>query len=182
MGVVHDKVPFIARAFSNYREVARWYGSSECNWWNVFEDYIDEETPLGMELYAYEMGGRNIIPYIDGADDVTDTYLNSVQFFCHAYEDETPAGIDAKIMKVCDHDKDGESDGYYTCCPSNGFMDWNPTRVEYTCAICGDTFEEEDMCFVEDLNDWVLAEYARYDNDRGYYVLDGLEVYNYYNR
>lgn len=182
LGVVHDKVPFIARAFSNYRKVARWYGSSECNWWNVFEDYIDEETPLGMELYAYEMGGRNIIPYIDGADDVTDTYLNSVQYVCFVDEDETPAGIDAKIMKVCDRDEDGEQEGYYTCCPGSGFMDWNPTRVEYTCAVCGDTFEEEDMCFVEDLNDWVLEEYARYDSDSGYYVLDGLEVYNYYNR
>lgn len=182
LGVVHDKVPFIARAFSNYRKVARWYGANEQNWWSIFEEYVDEETPLGMELYAYEMGGRNIIPYIDGADDVTDTYLNSVQFVCHADEDKTPDGIDAKIMRVCDRDEDGESDGYYICCPSNGFMDWNPTRIEYTCAICGDTFEEEDMCFVEDLNEWVLAEYARYDSDRGYYVLDGLEVYNYYNR
>lgn len=180
LGVVHDKVPFIARAFSNDCEVARWYGSSEQNWWNVFGEYVDESTPLGMELYAYEVGGRNIIPYIDGSDDVTDRYLNSVQYVCFVDEDKTPAGIDAKIMKVTDRDEDGEG-GYYACCPSNGFMEWESTREEHECAVCGEWYDEEDMCYVEDLNDWVHEEYARYDSDRGYYVLDGLAVYNYYN-
>jgi len=44
-----------------------------------------------------------------------------------------------------------------------------------------DWYDEEDMIYVEDLNDWVHEEYARYDSDRGYYVLDGLAVYKYYN-
>lgn len=180
LGVVHDKVPFIARAFSNDREVARWYGSSEQNWWNVFEECVDEGTPLGMELYAYEMLGRNIIPYIDGSDDVTDRYLNSVQYVCFVDEDKTPAGISAKIVKITDRDEDDEG-GYYSCCPSTGFMEWESTREEHECAVCGDWFDEEDMIYVEDLNDWVHEEYARYDSDRGYYVLDGLAVYKYYN-
>ena len=179
-GVVHDKVPFIARAFSNDREVARWYGSSEQNWWNVFGEYVDESTPLGMELYAYEVGGRNIIPYIDGSDDVTDRYLNSVQAVSYVDADKTPAGIDARIVRIIDRDEDDEG-GYYSCCPSNGFMEWESTREEHECAVCGDWFDEEDMCYVEDLNDWVHEEYARYDSDRGYYVLDGLAVYKYYN-
>lgn len=180
LGVVHDKVPFIARAFANYREVARWYGSSEQNWWNVFEDYVNEETPLGMELYAYEVGGRNIIPYIDGADDVMDRYLNSVQAVGYADEDETPAGIDARIVRITDRDENNEG-GYYACCPSTGFMDWESTREKHECAISGDWYDEEDMMYVEDLHDWVHEEYARYDNDRGMYLLDGLAVYKYYN-
>ena len=180
LGVVHDKVPFIARAFSNYREVARWYGSSEQNWWSVFEEYVDEETPLGMELYAYEVGGRNVLPYIDGSDDVTDRYLNSVQAVGYADEDKTPAGIDARIVRITDRDEDDEG-GYYACCPSNGFMDWESTREEHECAVSGDWYDEEDMIYIEDLNDWVHEEYARYDSDRGYYVLDGLAVYKYYN-
>lgn len=180
LGVVHDKVPFIARAFSNDREVARWYGSSEQNWWNVFGEYVDESTPLGMELYAYEVGGRNIIPYIDGSYDVTDRYLNSVQAVGYADENKTPAGIDARIVRITDRDEDCEG-GYYACCPSNGFMEWESTREEHECAVSGDWYDEEDMIYVEDLNDWVHEEYARYDSDRGYYLLDGLAVYNYYN-
>lgn len=180
LGVVHDKVPFIARAFSNYREVARWYGSSEQDWWNVFGEYVDESTPLGMELYAYEVGGRNILPYIDGSDDVTDKYLNSVQAVGYADENKTPAGIDARIVRITDRDEDAEG-GYYSCCPSNGIMEWESTREEHECAVSGDWYDEEDMIYVEDLNDWVHEEYARYDSDRGYYVLDGLAVYKYYN-
>ena len=180
LGVVHDKVPFIARAFSNYREVARWYGSSEQDWWNVFGEYVDESTPLGMELYAYEVGGCNILPYIDGSDDVTDKYLNSVQAVGYADEDKTPAGIDARIVRITDRDEDNEG-GYYACCPSNGIMEWESTCEEYECAVSGDWYDEEDMIYVEDLHDWVHEEYARYDSDRGYYVLDGLAVYKYYN-
>ena len=180
LGVVHDKVPFIARAFSNDREVARWYGSSEQNWWNVFGEYVDEETPLGMELYAYEVGGRNVLPYIDGSDDVTDRYLNSVQAVCYVDASKTPAGIDARIVRITDRDEDCEG-GYYSCCPSNGFMEWESTREEHECAVSGDWYDEEDMIYIEDLNDWVHEEYARYDSDRGYYVLDGLAVYKYYN-
>ena len=133
-----------------------------------------------MELYAYEVGGRNVLPYIDGADDVTDRYLNSVQAVGYADENKTPAGIDARIVRITDRDEDDEG-GYYACCQSNGFMDWESTREEHECAVSGDWYDEEDMCYVEDLNDWVHAEYARYDSDRGYYLLDGLAVYNYYN-
>ena len=177
------KNPFIARGFSYNGKCARWYGSSEMKWYKFWADVIEYATPLGMEIFAYYKNSyTNILPFIDGADDVSDTLLNSCEKICEDDWDETPARIRAIRMAVCDKaDNQEDEHGWYRTSHSTGYMEWHNEPEYHTCAVCGNEYEEDEMTFAEDLGEWISDEYARFDSERGMYVLDGLAVYGYYN-
>lgn len=80
-------------------------------------------------------------------------------------------------------DEDDEVDGYWRVEPFDAVVYFFEPVQYHTCAITGNEYreDEEELIYVEDLNDWVEGWLARWSNDRGMYVLDGLEVFNYYN-
>lgn len=186
LGQTHDKIPFIARGFSDGEACACWYGSSEQDWHDIFGDYITSGTPWGIKLYGYNVDGKKIAPYVDGGEDANDTYLNALNKLRVVNEDCTPHGIEATVYEIYDRyeDEDDEVDGYWRVEPYNAIVYFFEPVQYHTCAITGDEYreDEEELIYVEDLNDWVESQFARWSNDRGYYELDGLEVYNYYNR
>lgn len=186
LGQTHDKIPFIARGFSDGEACARWYGSSEQDWRDVFEDLITADTPWGIKLYGYNVQGNKIAPYVDGGLDANDNYLNALNKLRVVNEDCTPRGIEATIYEMYDRaeDEDDETGGYWRVEPHNAVVYFFEPVTYHTCAITGNEYreDEEELIYVEDLNDWVEGDFARWDADRGMYVLDGLEVYNYYNR
>lgn len=186
LGQTHDKIPFIARGFSDGEACARWYGSSEQDWHDVFEDYVTSETPWGIKLYGYNVQGNKIAPYVDGGTDANDTYLNALTKLHVINEYHTPHGIEAIIYEIYNRaeDEDDEVDGYWRVEPHNAVVYFFEPVTYHTCAITGNEYrdDEEELIYAEDLNDWVESQFARWSNDRGYYELDGVEVYNYYNR
>ena len=186
LGQTHDKIPFIARGFSDGEACARWYGSSEQDWHAVFEDYVTSDTPWGIKLYGYNVQGSKIAPYVDGGADANDNYLNALNKLRVVNEDCTPHGIEATIYEMYnrEEDEDDEVDGYWRVEPHNAVVYFFEPVTYYTCAITGNKYrdDEEELIYVEDLDDWVESQFARWSNDHGYYELDGLEVYNYYNR
>lgn len=177
------KNPFIARGFSYDGKCARWYGSSEVKWHIFWADVIEYATPLGMEIYAYYKNSyTNILPYVDGAEDVSEPLLNSCERLCEDDWNETPARIAAKRMAVCDkEDNDEDERGWYMTSHSTGYMDWHRQPLYHDCAICGEEYEEDEMLFAEDLQDWVRGDFARFNSVTSVYELDGLAVYRYYN-
>lgn len=185
LGQTHDKIPFIARGFSDGEACARWYGSSEQDWHAVFEEYVTSDTPWGIKLYGYNVQGSKIAPYVDGGADANDSYLNALTKLHVVREDCTPHGIEATIygMYNREENEDDEVDGYWRVEPSDAIVYFFEPRIYHECAITGNEYaeDEEELIYVEDLNDWVEGQFARWDSDRGMYVLDGLEVYNYYN-
>lgn len=185
LGQTHDKIPFIARGFSDGEACARWYGSSEQDWHDLFEDYVTSDTPWKMKLYGYNVQGSKIAPYVDGGTDANDNYLNALNKLRVVNEDCTPHGIEATIYEMYDRaeDEDDEVDGYWRVEPHNAVVYFFEPVTYHTCAITGNEYreDEEELIYVEDLNDWVESQFARWSNDRGYYELDGVEVYNYYN-
>lgn len=185
LGQTHDKIPFIARGFSDGEACARWYGSSEQDWHDVFEDYVTSDTPWGIKLYGYNVQGSKIAPYVDGGLDANDNYLNALNKLRVVNEDCTPHGIEATIYEMYDRaeDEDDETGGYWRVEPHNAVVYFFEPVTYHTCAITGNEYreDEEELIYVEDLNDWVESQFARWSNDRGYYELDGVEVYNYYN-
>ena len=186
LGQTHDKIPFIARGFSDGEACARWYGSSEQDWHDVFEEYVTSDTPWGIKLYGYNVQGNKIAPYVDGGLDANDTNLNALNKLRVVNEDCTPHGIEATVYEIYDRyeDEDDEVDGYWRVEPHNAVVYFFEPIVYHECAITGNEYreDEEELIYVEDLNDWVESQFARWNSDRGYYELDGLEVYNYYNR
>lgn len=186
LGQTHDKIPFIARGFSDGDACARWYGSSEQDWHDVFEDYVTSDTPWKMKLYGYNVQGNKIAPYVDGGADANDTFLNALTESHVINEYHTPHGIEATVYEIYDRyeDEDDEVDGYWRVEPWDAVVYFFKPVQYHTCAITGNEYreDEEELIYVEDLNDWVEGRLARWNNDRGYYELDGLEVYNYYNR
>lgn len=186
LGQTHDKIPFIARGFSDGTACARWYGSSEQDWHDLFEDYVTSDTPWGIKLYGYNVQGSKIAPYVDGGIDANDTYLNALTKLRVVNEDCTPHGIEATIYEMYnrEEDEDDEVDGYWRVEPYNAVVYFFEPVQYHTCAITGNEYreDEEELIYVEDLNDWVEGWLARWSNDRGCYELDGLEVYDYYNR
>ena len=185
LGQTHDKIPFIARGFSDGEACARWYGSSEQDWHDVFEDLITADTPWKMKLYGYNVQGSKIAPYVDGGADANDNYLNALNKLHVVNEDCTPHGIEATIYEMYDRaeDEDDETGGYWRVETRNAVVYFFEPVIYHTCAITGNEYreDEEELIYVEDLNNWVEGWLARWSNDRGMYVLDGLEVYNYYN-
>ena len=185
LGQTHDKIPFIARGFSDGENCARWYGSSEQEWEDLFEEYVGSNTPWGIKLYGYNVQGKKIAPYVDGGCDANDTYLNALNKLHVVREDCTPHGIEATIYEIYDRltDEDDEVDGYWRVEPHDAIVYFFKPAVYHTCAITGNEYreDEDELIYVDDLNDWVEGEFARWSNDRGMYVLDGLEVFNYYN-
>lgn len=185
LGQTHDKIPFIARGFSDGNACARWYGSSEQDWCDVFEEYITSDTPWGIKLYGYNVQGSKIAPYVDGGLDANDNYLNALNKLHVVNENCTPHGIEATIYEMYDRaeDEDDEVDGYWHVEPHNAVVYFFEPVTYHTCAITGNEYreDEEELIYVEDLNDWVESQFARWSNDRSCYVLDGLEVYNHYN-
>lgn len=185
LGQTHDKIPFIARGFSDGEACARWYGSSEQDWHDVFEDYVTSDTPWGIKLYGYNVQGKKIAPYVDGGADANDNYLNALNKLHVVNEDCTPHGIEATIYEMYDRaeDEDDETGGYWRVEAHNAVVYFFEPVIYHTCAITGNEYREdgEELIYVEDLNDWVESQFARWSNDRGYYELDGVEVYNYYN-
>lgn len=186
LGQTHDKIPFIARGFSDGEACARWYGSSEQDWHDLFKDYVTSDTPWGIKLYGYNVQGSKIAPYVDGGTDANDTYLNALTKLRVVNEDCTPHGIEATIYEMYnrEEDEDDEVDGYWRVEPYDAVVYFFEPVQYHTCAITGNEYrdDEEELIYVEDLNDWVEGWLARWSNDRGCYELDGLEVYNYYNR
>lgn len=185
LGQTHDKIPFIARGFSDGDACARWYGSSEQDWHDVFEDYVTSDTPWGIKLYGYNVQGNKIAPYVDGGVDANDTYLNALNKLHVINEYHTPHGIEATIYEMYnrEEDEDDEVDGYWRVEPHDAIVYFFEPVVYHTCAITGNEYreDEDELIYVEDLNDWVESYFARWSNDRGMYVLDGLEVFDYYN-
>ena len=185
LGQTHAKIPFIARGFSDGDACARWYGSSEQDWQVVFEDFVTCDTPWGIKLYGYNVQGSKIAPYVDGGADANDSYLNALTKLHVVREEQTPHGIEATIYEMYnrEEDKDDEVDGYWCVDASDAIVYFFEPRVYHECAITGNEYaeDEEELIYVEDLNDWVEGQFARWSNDRGCYVLDGLEVFNYYN-
>ena len=139
-----------------------------------------------MKLYGYNVQGSKIAPYVDGGTDANDNYLNALNKLHVVNEDCTPHGIAATIYEMYDRaeDEDDETGGYWRVETHNAVVYFFEPVTYHTCAITGNEYreDEEELIYVEDLNDWVEGEFARWDADRGMYVLDGLEVYNYYNR
>lgn len=183
LGQTHDKIPFIARGFSDGEACARWYGSSEQDWHDLFEDYVTSDTPWGIKLYGYNVQGSKIAPYVDGGLDANDNYLNALNKLHVVNENCTPHGIEATIYEMYDRAEDDEVDGYWRVEPHNAVVYFFKSVTYRTCAITGNEYrdDEEELIYVEDLNDWVEGQFARWSNDCGCYELDGLEVYNYYN-
>lgn len=186
LGQTHDKIPFIARGFSDGEACARWYGSSEQDWHDLFEDYVTSDTPWGIKLYGYNVQGSKIAPYVDGGTDANDTYLNALTKLHVINKYHTPHGIEATVYAMYnrEEDEDDEVDGYWRVEPYNAVVYFFEPVQYHTCAITENEYreDEEGLIYVEDLNDWVESRFARWNNDRGYYELDGVEVYNYYNR
>ena len=183
LGQTHDKIPFIARGFSDGESCARWYGSSEQEWSDLFGQYVDSNTPWGMTLYAYEQQGEHIAPYVDGGCDANDNYLNALTRLGSRDAEDTPYKIKAWTVEMYDRyeDEDDETDGFWKIDVGNARMFFYDPVVYHTCAITGEEYSEDEMIYVEDLDEWVEDRFARYDEGRGYHVLDGLELYNYYN-
>ena len=185
LGQTHDKIPFIARGFSDGEACARWYGSSEQDWHDVFEDYITSDTPWGIKLYGYNVQGKKIAPYVDGGTDANDTYLNALNKLRVVSADDTPHGIEATVYEMYNREEDenDEVDGYWRVEPHDAIVYFFESAVYHTCAITGNEYreDEDELIYVEDLNNWVECDFARWSNDRNMYVLDGLEVFNYYN-
>lgn len=183
LGQVHDKIPFIARGFSDGESCARWYGSNEQDWEDLFEEYVDSNTPWGMTLYAYNFDGDHIAPYVDGGCDANDNLLNALTRLGSKDAKDTPYKINAWTVEIYDRyeDEDDETDGFWKVDAGNARMFFYGPVVYHTCAISGEVYSEDEMIYVEDLEEWVEDQFARYDEGRGYYVLDGLELYNYYN-
>lgn len=184
LGQTHDKIPFIARGFSDGKACASWYGSSEQDWHNIFGDYITSDTPWGIKLYGYNVDGKKIAPYVDGGEDANDTYLNALNKLRVVNEDCTPHGVEATVYEIYDRyeDENDEVDGYWRVEPHNAVVYFFEPVIYHTCAITGNEYRDDELIYVEDLNDWVESQFARWSNDRRYYELDGVEVYNYYNR
>ena len=183
LGQTHDKIPFIARGFSDRKSCARWYGSSEQKWSDLFENYVDSDTPWGMTLYAYEQQGEHIAPYVDGGCDANDNYLNALTRLGSRDAEDTPYKIKAWTVEMYDRyeDEEDETDGFWKIDVGNARMFFYEPVVYHVCAISGEEYSEDEMIYVEDLDAWVEDRFARYDEGRGYHVLDGLELYNYYN-
>ena len=183
LGQTHDKIPFIARGFSDENSCARWYGSSEQAWEDLFDKYVDSNTPWGMTLYAYEQRGEHIAPYVDGGCDANDNYLNALTRLGSRDAEDTPYKIKAWTVEMYDRyeDEEEETDGFWRTDVHSAIMFFYEPVVYHTCAITGEESSEDDMIYVDDLDDWVEDRFARYDEGRGEYVLNGLELYNYYN-
>ena len=179
----HNKIPFIARGFCYDGKCARWYGSGERNWWDMFSDEVEYATPLGMPIYAYYVNNsQQVLPYVDGADDVTDQYLNSVEYRCTVNKQHSPANITAWMMRICDreHNNDKDRCGYWYTGVATATMMWEDKEERHTCAVTGEDYTEDEMMYSEDIDEWVRSDFTRYDESRGMRVLDGARVLEYF--
>ena len=147
----HNKTPFIARGFCYEGKCARWYGSNEQNWWSMFPDEVEYATPLGMPIYAYYVNhNQRVLPYVDGADDVSDQYLNSVEHHHFVIDQLTPANITASLMLVCDRENnDNEERGYWYTSVSTATMMWEDKEERHTCAVTGNDYTEDEMTLAQ---------------------------------
>ena len=148
----------------------------------MFPEAVECATPLGMPVYAYYVNNsQRVLPYVDGADDVTDRYLNSVEHHHFVIDQLTPANITASLMLVCDRENnDNEERGYWYTSVSTATMMWEDKEERYTCAVTGEDYTEDEMMYSEDIDEWVRSDFTRYDESRGMRVLDGARVLEYF--
>ena len=149
----------------------------------MFSDEVEYATPLGMPIYAYYVNNsQQVLPYVDGADDVSDQYLNSVEYRCTVNEQHSPANITAWMMRICDreHNNDKDRCGYWYTGVATATMMWEDKEERHTCAVTGEDYTEDEMMYSEDIDEWVRSDFTRYDESRGMRVLDGARVLEYF--
>lgn len=170
------KFPFVARAFTNadgegYTEV---YGQE-------FMEPVLKSAGIGRwkgdELYSHIYIALNdddeyILPYIDNLydEDIGTDYSSDV------IETGRFAGINVAIAYIGD-EKSNHSCDYIIHRTGRGIAE--EQSKQQCCAIEDEWYDEENMIYVEDLGAWVHYSYAKHTNVG--WVLDGLEVYRYYN-
>lgn len=170
------KFPFVARAFTN----ADGEGYTDVYGQELMEPVLKSAglgSWQGDELYSHihialNYNDEYIIPYIDNLydEDIGTDYSSKVT------KTGRFAGIKVAVAYIGD-EKSYHSYDYIIHRTGRGIAEEQPKQQ--CCAIEDNWYDEENMIYVADLGAWVHYSYAKY-TDEGW-VLDGLEVYRYYN-
>lgn len=184
--------PFIIRGFGLDGRVARFYGATDrMNPYTAFS-VVGRETPWDLRLAVYEdTDGDEIAPFVDGGDDFGSwddnlyedwggsSYLNCLTYV-RAETDKY--GQSFSVYQIQDPNDLENGDTYYRVGYENGVIEsyTYSTTARHTCAIEQEDYDEEDMRYVSDIDDWVYYRYARWGSDQDGYILDGRAILDYF--
>ena len=108
----------------------------------------------------------NVAPYIDG-DSQYGRQVRTEGAICNLFK------LPATVVVVTD-DEDSE----WKLDLTTG-AEQNNNRY-HNCAVSGEAYQEEDMVYIDEINDWVCDRFAFWDSASYEYRLDGKEILNYF--
>lgn len=177
--ITEQSNPFIKRAIAQdssytYKDrrveeysFAREYGA-DCM--HGLHRYFDKANECGntddmvVRIYQTELC-VNVAPYVDG-DSQYGSQVRTEGAHCNLFK------LPATVVVITD-DESVEWKLYSTTGAEE--------NVRYhTCAVDGEDYDEEDMIFIDEIDDWVCANYAYWDSNRDEYRLDGKAILNYF--